>query len=1031
MVCRARVALAVAALVAFRIAPSPAVQAQTEQPPPHIIHLVGHEDLELLDRVRDVIEDWDPRKLINPYVESIPVIEDGEPAVRKAIRRRDLLQFIADPEAAEALGKAFFWEMQAGSDFRRLENGTFVGTSCASCHYRFGADARTRFTERIPLVVWDEYQADPEHPLDQQPYPVETRAIEDLDLDSQPEPLEFISGSAGVEPLIFTGLNGCPPEEGGAWNSEDSERRTKSPDDVQADHWQMFVAGNDPNNGRLFRQITTRNSPTVINSVFADRQFHDGRAESTFNGISIFGDRDRREVLHHRRPDGRLEPVRVAISNASLGSQAVGPIVNEVEMSYQGRTFHHLAEKLLEAPVLGYQEVHPDDSLLGPFLAEVEEGETLKYEDLIRRAFRREWWDDRDGDGNRQTVPLRLSHVGPGQEYPDGSLMEANFSLYWGLSLMLYQATLISNQTPFDAMMRGDGAAVEARWEEIKDEIGEIRLDRFPPEPEGGRPLVETGTEAFQYGFRVFLNRDCIECHDVPLFSTVYERDDAQDIEVPIVSRINRTLLPLALADALKFRLREAHDRAIRDAADELRDVRPELGPRAERIIREIDLLRGDAEGSLNRFCLLIHPRLDAESIPSDTIREVARILHTFEKTAHRRLGARPFFDEDQRVAFAEELTDPVLVEKMVIPDDQADTRPPLPIGGLPASEHYSFYDLGFYNIGVAPPRYDPGIGHAEDTANIDALRHDRDERLTEIIERIELPGGLNDQQRESLRGQLRSGILPNDEPIDLQEKQALQREVQEAIQEEMRADAVERLAPTAPRQRPSLGAPGSAYRFQGQWQRPEGDPAADGPEQFQPEALRLRGLAPPTPRAALDCPPDPPEPIDVSWIRDYIPSNRRRSLMHFYSRARILVFHEEPWGHREPFVHDNELAFWGAFKTPTLRNIELTAPYMHNGRIIRLEDVIEFYDDGGHFGRSLLENPDKHPEMVELDMDRNDQRALLFFLRCLTDDRVRNETAPFDHPSLRLVHGYEEGDDGALVERVEQISFSEPDASP
>ncbi|WP_152054364.1 cytochrome c peroxidase [Tautonia marina] len=1013
MLRRARVALAVVALVASWIALTQAVKAQADQPPPNIIHLVGHEDLELLARVRDVIEDWDPRKLINPYVESVSVVEGGEPAIRKAIRRRDLLQFIADPAAAEALGKAFFWDMQAGSDFRRLQNGTFVGTSCASCHYSFGADDRQRFTQRIPLVVWDQYKADPSHPLAQQPYDVRARATQDLDLDGDPRAYEFISGSAGVEPRVFTRLNGSPAEGEGPWESECSVPREKEKNLLQPEHWEMFVEDLGEADATLFRQITTRNSPTVINSVFADRQFHDGRAESTFNGISIFGDRDRREVLHHRRPDGRLEPVRIAISNASLGSQAVGPIVNEVEMSYQGRTFHDLAKKLLGAPVLGYQQVNPNDSLLGPFLNEVEEGETLRYQDLIKRAFRREWWDDRDEAGNCQTVPLRLSQVGTNQKSPSGSLMEANFSLYWGLSLMLYQATLISNQTPFDAMMRGDRAEVEARWAAIKNEIGEIRLDRFPLDDEANRPLVKTGTEAFQYGFRVFLNRGCIECHDVPLFSTVYERDEVQDIEVPIVSRINRTLVPLALADALAFRLREAHDQALQNAANVLRNAKPELGARADRIVQELDLLRGDAEGSLHRLCMLIHPRLHPQGVPADKITRVAEILHTYEKTAYTRLGARPFFDEDQRIAFAEELTDPVLVEKMIIPDGQVDTRPRLPIGGLPASEHYSFYDLGFYNIGVAPPRYDPGIGHAEDTANIEALRRDRDSSIEEIIERNALSDRLSDQQLESLRGQLRSGILPNDEPLSLQQKRALQ---DEAVQ---LSDEINR------RQRPSLGAPGSAYRFQSQWQRPQGNPAPNGPEQIQPEGLLPRELAPTPLQTAIDCPKDLEEPADVSWIRDYIPSNRRRSLMHFFSRARTLVYHEEPWGHREPFLHDNELAFWGAFKTPTLRNIELTAPYMHNGRILTLEDVIDFYDDGGHFGRSLRENPDKHPEMVDLDMDQYDQRALLFFLRCLTDDRVRNEEAPFDHPSLQIVNGYEEGDEGELLERVELIPLS------
>ncbi len=121
----------------------------------------------LLLRVQDVIDNWDPRKLVNPYVETSSVTTpDGQRRVSKQLKRPDLAEFIADVEAAEALGKALFWEMQAGSDFRRTANGTYVGTACASCHYRNGADARNRNTVRIPYVAWDKYNQDPKHPLE-------------------------------------------------------------------------------------------------------------------------------------------------------------------------------------------------------------------------------------------------------------------------------------------------------------------------------------------------------------------------------------------------------------------------------------------------------------------------------------------------------------------------------------------------------------------------------------------------------------------------------------------------------------------------------------------------------------------------------------------------------------------------------------------------------------------------------------------------------------------------------------------------
>jgi cytochrome c peroxidase len=72
-----------------------------------------------------------------------------------------------------------------------------------------------------------------------------------------------------------------------------------------------------------------------------------------------------------------------------------------------------------------------------------------------------------------------------------------------------------------------------------------------------------------------------------------------------------------------------------------------------------------------------------------------------------------------------------------------------------------------------------------------------------------------------------------------------------------------------------------------------------------------------------------------------------------------------------------------GAFKTPTLREIARTAPYMHDGSLATLEDVITFYSDGGR------PNPYFDPEMRPRDLSSEEQRALGAFLRSLTG-RVR-----------------------------------------
>jgi hypothetical protein len=403
----------VATLIVFALQTTAALAE--ESLPPH--HLVGHEELGLLDRVQELIDDWDPRKLDNPLVvTSHSKNAEGKLVIRKQLRRSDLTPFIADIEAAEVLGKAFFWEMQAGSDFRRTPDGQFVGTACATCHYRYGADARNRYVRRLPYVVWDKYQRHPAQPLEfdsEQPYDVAAEAVKEFKPADFPgrSPWHLIVGSAGVENRNFSKLNPAAPGAG-AWESEISIPRPLTKYRHRPE-WSMFIDGNYGNAGgfltlpaagrRDFRQITTRNSPTVFNAVFSDRLFHDGRAESTFNGFSIFGDADKREVIHRRRvtqvvdADGKIVkdlvdivPVHIALTRAALASQAVGPIVNEVEMSYFGRQFPNLAKKLLGTKVLGYQTIDADDSLLKDW--DVGKTGKLKYEDLIQRAFRREWW---------------------------------------------------------------------------------------------------------------------------------------------------------------------------------------------------------------------------------------------------------------------------------------------------------------------------------------------------------------------------------------------------------------------------------------------------------------------------------------------------------------------------------------------------------------------------------------------------------------------------------------------------------------
>ncbi|MCP9201281.1 methylamine utilization protein [Gramella sp. GC03-9] len=78
-------------------------------------------------------------------------------------------------------------------------------------------------------------------------------------------------------------------------------------------------------------------------------------------------------------------------------------------------------------------------------------------------------------------------------------------------------------------------------------------------------------------------------------------------------------------------------------------------------------------------------------------------------------------------------------------------------------------------------------------------------------------------------------------------------------------------------------------------------------------------------------------------------------------------------------------------FKTPTLRNIALTAPYMHNGVYTNLEQVMEFYNNGGGAGLGIIEEYQTLPP-DSLDLNEEEMEAIIAFMESLTDKRFQNE---------------------------------------
>jgi cytochrome c peroxidase len=88
----------------------------------------------------------------------------------------------------------------------------------------------------------------------------------------------------------------------------------------------------------------------------------------------------------------------------------------------------------------------------------------------------------------------------------------------------------------------------------------------------------------------------------------------------------------------------------------------------------------------------------------------------------------------------------------------------------------------------------------------------------------------------------------------------------------------------------------------------------------------------------------------------------------------------------------------FGMFKTPGLRNVSRTAPYMHNGAFNTLEEVVEFYNDGGGRGRGL-EVYSQDVKVAKLDLTEQQKKDLVNFMKSL-DDTAPPPVAPASVPS-------------------------------
>lgn len=397
---------------------------------------------------------------------------------------------VKDKDWAIVLGKAMFWDTQAGGDGM---------TACASCHFQAGADPRSKNQLSPGINAGDlTFQAKGAGPGGVN-YPLTENDFPFFEKSPSGKHDNDVVSSAGVFLRSFNGFT--------------------SPHDPAGDCDSEYDAVFHKDNHNV-RRVEPRNTPTVINAVFNHRNFWDGRANNFFNGVNPLGlrgqlvdvngplpniadpadatNRDVKQAVWEHVCDvgffgfcfsGHLEPRWPMLENSSLASQAVGPPESIFEMSCgDNRGFDHIGRHLLQRRPLALQKVHSNDSVFGvggPHGNQVAGnglGLSQTYEQLIRKAFDDKWWA---GVG---VIP------NDGDPATDFTQIEENFSLFWGLAIQLYEATLVTNQTPFDA---------------------------FAKRPDGSGGDDSAMTEDQKEGLEVFLSEEgrCVFCHSGPEFT--------------------------------------------------------------------------------------------------------------------------------------------------------------------------------------------------------------------------------------------------------------------------------------------------------------------------------------------------------------------------------------------------------------------------------------------------------------------------------------------------------------------------------
>jgi cytochrome c peroxidase len=443
-------------------------------------------------------------------------------------RGRTRTQKVAAREAAAALGKALFWDMQVGSDSVQ---------ACGSCHPHAGVDNRTKGQLNSNTTGGDttSFEAVGADGV--------TTMVANGEVGTASFPLhKLFDPSIPTDPLVNPG--NIKRTTNDVLSSMGVSRFTEFVDIPVIGTFLPATSGvrslppdignsvTDPvtiNNG--FRRVEPRHTPTFFAASLNFDNFWDGRARHDFNGGSVFGAADPQSHVMVDDGSGNLAATRQIIRFASLASLATGPALSENEMSFAGRNWSKLGKRLLQGTLTGApntanrvvplanQLVSTTDSVIGIYsnqggaacansgnplfvtsseksvngpLAAGKPGLCISYPALIKRAFYDELWQNTSmhlngcyTDGRPDlhanqcapgvvAIPVLNStgmvvdsaadpfdnyvlSIGNNPATPANrdqfTQMEANMSLFFGLSVHAWVTILMPDDTPFDRFM--------------------------------------------------------------------------------------------------------------------------------------------------------------------------------------------------------------------------------------------------------------------------------------------------------------------------------------------------------------------------------------------------------------------------------------------------------------------------------------------------------------------------------------------------------------------------------------------------